>query len=117
MASYRSAIRVSFVCALIFSLTMAFVPHPPSIPGNPGDKFQHMVAFGTLTILAVAGWSHASLLRIGERLSFVGALIEVVQSIPTLHRDCDIKDWLADTLVIVVILIIVNRVRKFSNIN
>ncbi len=76
-----------------------------------------MVAFGTLTILAVAGWSHASLLRIGERLSFVGALIEVVQSIPTLHRDCDIKDWLADTLVIVVILIIVNRVRKSSNIN
>lgn len=115
MVSYRSAIRVLFVASLIFAVTMACVPHPPSIPGNPGDKFQHMAAFGTLTMLAVMGWPDASLLRIGERLSFVGALIEVVQSIPALRRDCDINDWLADTLVIVVVLTIVYLRRKLFN--
>ena len=38
--------------------------------------------------------------RIGERLSFLGALIEVLQAIPELHRDCDIRDWIADTAAI-----------------
>ena len=99
-------IRLVFVGALLFAVTMALLPHPPVTLSND-DKYQHMLAFGTLTILAVAGWPHAELLRIGERLSFLGALIEVTQSIPSLHRDCDIHDWLADTLVIVVVLIVV----------
>ena len=42
--------------------------------------------------------------RIAERLSFVGALIEVVQSVKWLHRDCDIRDWAADTIAILVVL-------------
>ena len=50
-------------------------------------------------------------MRILERLSFVGALIEVVQSIPQLHRDCDIRDWIADTAAIAVMLLILGAVR------
>ncbi|WP_232834039.1 MULTISPECIES: hypothetical protein [unclassified Sphingomonas] len=91
---------------------MAFTPHPPHMPLPDNDKVQHMLAFGTLTILAVAGWPRAELLRIGERLSFVGALVEVVQSIPALHRDCDIHDWLADTTVIVGVLLVVVAWRR-----
>ncbi len=102
--------RIGFWAALAFALTMAFLPHPPSIP--TGDKVQHMAAFGTLTILAVAGHPRAELLRIGERLSFVGALIEVVQAIPALHRDCDIRDWLADAVVIAGVLIVVHVWRR-----
>jgi hypothetical protein len=49
----------------------------------------------------------AQLSRIGERLSFLGALIEVLQAIPSLHRDCDIFDWMTDTAAIVVVLVIV----------
>jgi hypothetical protein len=41
--------------------------------------------------------------RIAERLSFFGALIEVSQSIPSLHRDCDIRDWFADTAAILLV--------------
>jgi hypothetical protein len=104
------AARIGFWAALAFALVMAFTPHPPSIP--TGDKVQHMAAFGTLTILAVAGYPRAELLRIGERLSFVGALIEVVQSIPALHRDCDIHDWLADTTVIAGVLLVVVAWRR-----
>lgn len=91
---------------------MAWTPHPPNLPLPNDDKVQHMLAFGTLTILAAAGWPRAELLRIGERLSFVGALVEVVQSMPALHRDCDIHDWLADTFVIVVVLLVIAAWRR-----
>ncbi|TPG13225.1 hypothetical protein EAH84_06485 [Sphingomonas oligophenolica] len=103
--------RVVFWAALAFAVTMALLPHPP-ITLSDNDKFQHMLVFGMLTILAVAGYPEAELLRIGERLSFLGALIEVLQSIPSLHRDCDIRDWVADTLVIVVVLLVVVAYRK-----
>jgi hypothetical protein len=66
-----------------------------------------MAAFGTLTLLSVLAFPNSSLLRIGERLSFLGAMIEVLQSIPALHRDCDIMDWVADTTIIVGVLIVV----------
>jgi hypothetical protein len=106
--------RVLFWLALAFALFMAWNPHPPAVPGNPGDKFQHMMAFGTLTILACAGWPRFELLRIGERLSFTGAIVEVVQSIPALGRDCDIFDWIADTTIIVGVLMVVWAARRHS---
>ena len=92
--------------ALAFAVVMALLPHPPQV-GHIGDKYQHMLAFGTLSVLAAAGYPQASLLRTGERLSFLGALIEVLQSIPGLHRDCDIMDWVADTGVIAGVLLVV----------
>ncbi len=82
---------------------MATLPHPPEVPIE-SDKLQHMLAFGTLSILAVIAYPKACLLRIGERLSFLGAMIELVQSIPSLHRDCDIMDWVADTAMIIGVL-------------
>ncbi|HSQ95923.1 MAG TPA: hypothetical protein VLM18_07530 [Croceibacterium sp.] len=105
-------LRATFVAAGLFTLVMAWLPHPPSVPGNPDDKIQHIVAFVTLSALAAASFPHASLSRIGERLSFMGALIEVVQNIPALHRDCDIMDWLADTLAVAVTLILVWQLRR-----
>lgn len=98
--------RLAFWAALAFAVVMALVPVPP-VTIFTNDKYQHMLAFGVLTVLAVGGYPRAELLRIGERLSFLGALIEVLQSIPSLHRDCDIHDWLADTLVVIVVLLVV----------
>ena len=102
--------RILLVVALIGALSLALTPRPPSL--HIGDKWQHMAAFGTLTILSVAGFPRTPLLRIGERLSFLGALIEVFQSIPAIGRDCDVMDWLADTYVIIGVLIVVRIVRR-----
>ncbi len=93
-----------FFAALIFTLTMAWLPHPPAVPGNPNDKIQHVAAFAALSVLGAAAFPAFPLARLAERLSFLGAVIEVVQSIPALHRDCDIRDWLADTCAIVIVL-------------
>lgn len=104
--------RLTFWVALIFAVTMALVPKPPAVLGEMGDKYQHMLAFATLAVLASAGYPRATWLRIAERLSFLGALIEVLQSIPALHRDCDIMDWLADTASILAALAVVALIRR-----
>jgi VanZ family protein len=106
-------LRLLFWAAMIFAVTMAVLPHPPHTPADQfGDKFEHMLAFSTMSALAAAAYPRFPLVRIGERLSFLGALIEVVQSIPELHRDCDIRDWVADTLAITVVLLIAGVVRR-----
>lgn len=103
---------IAFWAALIFAVTMALVPKPPPVLGQMNDKYQHILAFATLAMLASAAYRHASPWRIAERLSFLGAMIEVLQSIPALHRDCQVTDWLADTGAVIVVLALVTLVRK-----
>jgi len=105
--------KIALALAIVFAVTMALLPKPPHMPIDQfGDKFEHMLAFATIALLAAFSYPTARLFRIGERLSFLGALIEVLQSIPSLHRDCDIHDWIADTLAITVVLLIVWAVRR-----
>jgi hypothetical protein len=108
----RAFFIASFAAALVFTLVMAWLPHPPVVPLHEDDKLWHVLAFITLSLLASLAFPAGPLARIGERLSFLGALIEVVQSIPALHRDCDIKDWIADTIAIAVTLAIVAGTRR-----
>jgi len=107
------AARSVFALALVFTIVMALLPHPPKLEFDDfGDKFHHILAFATLSLLACLAFPTARLPRIGERLSFLGALIEVLQSIPALHRDCDIRDWIADTIAIAIVLFVVAQVRR-----
>ena len=97
--------RTAFWLALVFAVMMAVLPQPPQLPIDRfGDKFAHMLAFATLAGLAMTGFGPERRWRIIERLSFLGAGIEVVQSIPMLHRDCDVRDWVADTLAVLVVV-------------
>ncbi len=99
--------RILFWAAAIFAFVMAVLPHPPAIPGNPNDKVQHVAAFATLALLGAWSYVEAPLLQLFAGLSGFGALIEVVQAIPALHRDSDIKDWIADTLACGIVLLLV----------
>ncbi|WP_246616617.1 hypothetical protein [Sphingomonas yunnanensis] len=113
LAQVRPLFLLALIAATIGAVTLALIPHPPQV-ADVSDKWQHMFAFGTLTILSVLTFPATSLLRIGERLSFLGALIEVFQSIPSLHRDCDVMDWLADTLIIVAVLTVIVVARRLG---
>ena len=108
----RGLFLTAFVAALAFTLVMAWLPHPPQLPWEQEDKVSHMLAFVTLSVLASLAFPAAALFRIGERLSFLGALIELVQSIPALHRDCDVRDWIADTIAVAAALAVVAGVRR-----
>lgn len=104
--------RIAFWLCLIGAVTMAFVPVPPTVPMEDfGDKFQHILAFSVLTLLAAFAFPAMPRWRIIERLSFLGAMIEVVQSIPALHRDCDIRDWVSDTMAVLVVMAILAILR------
>ena len=87
--------RAFFVCAA-FAFVMALLPKPPEIPGEPGDKVQHMVAFFTLGALAATGWRDRRLASLFAALAAFGAAIELLQAIPARHRDAELADWLAD---------------------
>ncbi|MEE4454772.1 hypothetical protein [Novosphingobium resinovorum] len=100
----QNLFRILFWLALVFAVTMAVLPHPPQIPGGPSDKFQHMLAFATLALLAVLGYPHVHKAKIACALILLGAGIEVVQMIPALHRDAEVMDLVADTFAILVML-------------
>ena len=99
--------RLLFWVAAIFAFVMAIVPHPPELPGAPSDKIQHMAAFATLGVLGAWAYAGAALIRLLAGLSLFGAFIELVQAIPALHRDSDVKDWIADTVAAALVLLLV----------
>lgn len=98
--------RLIFWGAWTFALVMAVLPYPPEVPGEPGDKVEHVAAFVTLGILSAWAYPKTPLLQLLVRLSLFGALIELLQAIPRLNRDSDPLDWLADTIAAAVALAI-----------
>jgi VanZ family protein len=106
-------VRLLFWAAAAFAFVMAVLPHPPRLPGEPSDKVQHVIAFATLALLGSGAYSGLKPLKLLAGLSLFGAFIEVMQAIPALHRDSDVLDWIADTIAVAVILLLV-RWRRTS---
>lgn len=104
--SKLAILRTAFWAAALFALVMAALPHPPQLPGAPNDKIQHIAAFLALGTLASLAYPETGAVRIGVGLSLFGALIELVQAIPALHRDSDPLDWIADSAAAAVILVL-----------
>lgn len=92
----RRWLRWMFFAAAAFALVMALLPKPPQLPGEPGDKIQHMIAFFTLGAMSAAGWRQRPDLFLLAMLALFGASIEVFQMTPALHRDAEFFDWIAD---------------------
>jgi hypothetical protein len=106
---------VLFLAAVAFTLFMALTPKPPHLPTDAfGDKFEHMLAFAVLAFLARFAFRSITDWVILVRLSLLGALIEVLQAIPALHRDSDWRDWLADTVAVGLALIAMRIVRAYG---
>jgi hypothetical protein len=105
-------VRGLFWTAAAFAFVMAVVPHPPQIPGAPNDKVQHIVAFATLALLGSWAYTATRPLKLLAWLSLFGAAIEIIQAIPMLHRDSDVLDWVADTIAVAVVLLLVRVLRR-----
>lgn len=107
--------RALFWPLLAFALVMAALPKPPKLPtGLWGDKWEHALTFVVLTALAQAGYRAAGRWRLALGLSGIGALIEVYQLIPVLNRDSDIRDWVVDSLAVLLVTglaVLIDRVR------
>lgn len=109
--SYRPVGRPIFWLAIAFMVVMALVPDPPRLPWELSDRVQHIIAFLVLTALATTAYSKVRLLWIAIALSALGAVIELAQMIPALHRDAQLLDWVADTGAIAAIALLIRLYR------
>ena len=93
-------VRVVFWSTLLFTFLSAQLPetHAPHL--FPWDKAEHFVAFYVLATLAAAAYPRVPLVVLGLWLSLFGCMIELAQALPFIHRDCDIRDWIAGTLAV-----------------
>lgn len=87
---------VAFACAVA---PRAIAPHLTS-----WDKADHFITFFVLTSLAAASFPAGSLMAIGAVMSAFGGLIELVQGLPFVGRDCDIHDWVADSVAVLAVI-------------
>ena len=92
--------RAAFFAALLVTFYSAVAPPSHALQLTPWDKASHFIAFYGLTGLAVAAFPKARLGVIAVLLSAFGAVIEVVQGLPMVHRDRDFWDWVADSIAI-----------------
>ena len=102
-----TAFRLVFAFALILTLVMTLRPHHAPIVGSLfWWKFGDCAAFALLTLVAVVAFPSVRLIRLGETLSFLAAMVEVGQGVLTVGRDANIVDWLVETGVIAMILLL-----------
>ncbi len=94
------AARLAFAAALAATLWFAFAPSRGGPPLLPWDKAEHYLAFFVLTGLAMAAFPKVPFVFVAAGMSALGAVIELVQGMPFVHRDCDVWDWVADTFAI-----------------
>ena len=99
----KPVLRVLFWLGVAFAFTMAVLPHPPPV-GIKSDKIQHILAFLTLSALGSFAYPRNAW-RIMLGLFAFGALIELTQMIPELHRDAEFLDWVADATATTVVLL------------
>lgn len=75
-------------------LALALTPSPPAL--GIGDKIEHIVAFGCLSLLSLIAFPKQRKLVLALALATLGALIECLQMLPALKRSSDGIDWMAD---------------------
>jgi VanZ family protein len=104
--------RALFWMAMLAICWLAVTPVEPAVFEEIWDKWQHLAAFAALALLATLAWPQSRLTQLVERFALFGAMIELVQSIPALHRSCDILDWITDMIGTCVMLGLVALVRQ-----
>lgn len=101
---FQFAFWFAIAATLFFALKKVTVVIPAT------DKTQHAVTFAMLTGLVAIAYPRARLWAAAFALSGFGALIEFLQ--PYFQRDRDYRDWIADTIGILIVCAIVLVARK-----
>lgn len=112
--SLLSAARLSLAAASLVIAYGAFAPPGRAPSLMPWDKAEHFTAFFGLMALSLVSFPKTSIWRLAALLTAVGGLVELVQGLPMVHRDCDWKDWAAEVLGLcaVIGIIVAAKVRR-----
>jgi hypothetical protein len=91
----RGIIQAVYWVLVAFVFVAAVAPIDEG--GPPGsDKLEHFAAFVVLMLGAGWVWPGQRLWKAGVLLILYGGVIELVQGLPIVGRDCDLMDWLTD---------------------
>ncbi len=107
--------RLALAGCIALTAWGAFAPPDAARPHLfPWDKAEHFSAFFAMTACALVAFPRLRLAWIAGAMSAAGAAIELIQALPFVHRDGDVKDWIADTLAVgaVVGVVIAARIRR-----
>ena len=96
MSTLRRAFILAFWLAVIFAYVAAILPAKEAPHVSTWDKLNHMAAFFTITFLGRVAYPRVKALPLFGLIAGFGALIEVSQAIPFIHRDAEWADWIAD---------------------
>jgi hypothetical protein len=89
-SSMQRVITILFWLSVGLALAGASIASLP-LPGDPGDKFKHVLAFGVLASLAALAYPRIRVLTLWVLLSAFAGLLELLQFAPFLHRS---PDWI-----------------------
>ncbi|MEL4180989.1 VanZ family protein [Roseateles sp. PN1] len=96
------------LCVISF---LALAPVPPKDMDTGWDKANHFLAFGSLAFVGRLAWPRAHLLRLPLGLVAYGGAIELIQYFDP-GRSCEWADLFADSLGIVLGLLVVTALLK-----
>ena len=103
--------RAAFAVVVLVSFAVLFAPGSDVPPSPPGvDKLVHG---GLFLALALSGrWAgiRTGVLALG--LPLYAAASELIQTVPALHRDGSVGDWLADVVGVLLGLLIWHLVER-----
>jgi hypothetical protein len=97
----RSRIQLFWI-AMLIAYGLAIMPRGEAPSLGEGDKFDHIAAFLTLTVLGRSAYWMRPPALIGIGLSAFGAFIELSQAVPIINRNCSLSDWVADSIAVLV---------------
>jgi VanZ family protein len=106
MSLLRRLFMLAFWSAVIFAYVAAILPAVEAPRVGTWDKLNHMIAFFTITFLGRAAYPRFKVIPLFGLIAGFGALIEISQAIPIIHRDAELADWFADILATVVALVL-----------
>ena len=92
--------RAAFAAALLAGTVSAVMPASDSPHVLPWDKAEHFVGFYILAAIGAFAFPRLKAVWLALGLVALGGAIEIVQGLPMVARDSDVKDWIADTLAV-----------------
>jgi hypothetical protein len=106
--------RLGLAACCVLTAVFAFSPARAGLHVMPWDKADHFMAFFAIMAAAMTSFPRQRLVVVALAVSGAGGLIELIQALPMVARDCDVWDWVTENVAIgaVLGLVLCARLRR-----